>query len=175
GMRIESPPSARPTADRVREALFSSLESLGGVVDQVVIDCFAGSGAIGLEAWSRGARRVVLIESAPTALRVLRANVTRLGAGREVEIWECDVATGPSRAPEAVADILIADPPYSFASQRLAEILRTYGASVLVPGALVVVERSRRDPWEWPEHFDPIRERRYGETVLHYASWRGLG
>jgi 16S rRNA (guanine966-N2)-methyltransferase len=161
----------RPTADRAREALFSSLESLtGGWEGRRVLDLYAGSGAVGLEALSRGAAAAVMVDDADKAIEVIRRNMAELGLqGAEVsaEPAERFVTT----TPVLPYDILFADPPYALPADDLRAVLTTAVAHrLLAEGAVVVVERSSRDtPWLWPHGIEPGRERRYGEATLWYG------
>ena len=172
GRRIAVPPGTgtRPTADRVREALFSSLESEFGSFDGLaVLDLYAGSGAIGLEALSRGAARVVLVESDRRAAEVISANVRAVGLpGATVLTRPVEkVAAGD---PPAVFDLLYADPPYNLETVELQEILVALAdGGWLADDAVVVVERGKREPWEWPEGFAALRDRKYGEARLWYG------
>ncbi|TCO21231.1 16S rRNA (guanine966-N2)-methyltransferase [Kribbella steppae] len=172
GRRIAVPPGTgtRPTADRVREALFSSLESEFGSFDGLaVLDLYAGSGAIGLEALSRGAARVVLVESDRRAAEVISANVRAVGLpGATVLTRPVEkVAAGN---PPAVFDLLYADPPYKLETVELQEILVALAeGGWLADDAVVVVERGKREPWEWPEGFAALRDRKYGEARLWYG------
>jgi 16S rRNA (guanine966-N2)-methyltransferase len=172
GRRIAVPPGSgtRPTADRVREALFSSLESEFGSFDGLaVLDLYAGSGAIGLEALSRGAARVVLVESDRRAAEVISANVRAVGMPgvtvltRPVE----KVAAGES---PALFDLVYADPPYKLETGELQDVLTELAANGwLADDAVVVVERGKREPWEWPAGFAVLRDRKYGEARLWYG------
>ncbi|MEY3691265.1 MAG: hypothetical protein RJB57_920, partial [Actinomycetota bacterium] len=112
GRRIESPSgeATRPTTDKVREAVFNALGSTGLLVDAVVLDLFAGTGAMGIEALSRGASHCVFVERDRRALDVLRRNIDSLGLGARAEIVAADAVSAAARA----ADIVIADPPYGF-------------------------------------------------------------
>ena len=173
GRRISVPEGkgTRPTADRVREALFSALEAAldGGLSDRRFLDLYAGSGAVGLEAASRGAGHVTLVESDPRALKVLRANAQLLGVRADVVGQPVErVVAAPAVAPY---DVVFADPPYALSSAALAEVLRDLLAGGwLTDDALVVVERpSRERDWEWPAGLEESRAREYGETVLRYA------
>jgi 16S rRNA (guanine966-N2)-methyltransferase len=176
GRRIAVPAGSgtRPTSDRVREALFASLTSeLGGFDGLAVLDLYAGSGAVGLEALSRGAREVLLVESDRQAVQVIRGNLATLGlAGATVQARAVEqLAAGTS--PTAY-DVVVADPPYGLAAEALARVLTDLAAhGWLAPDAIVVVERERRGGWAWPDGFEPLRERRYGDTVLYYAAAGG--
>lgn len=163
GRRLVAPPGAdtRPTADRVREALFSIL---GARVDGArVLDLFAGSGALGLEALSRGASDATFVDSAPRALAALRANVDALGADAEVVRADAlrwlRAASGGARQ----YDLVFLDPPYRRAAELGAALSESLPA-VLAPGALVVAESDRRAPLELT--MTATDERRYGDTLI---------
>jgi 16S rRNA (guanine966-N2)-methyltransferase len=169
GRRLVAPRgrATRPTSDRVREALFSILGPLDG---ERVLDLFAGSGALGLEALSRGAGSVVFVESAPGVLPVLRGNLAAVGlpGGRVVAGSVPSVVTGP---PPARFDVVLADPPYATPVSEVLGVLHALAeGGWLAPDAVVVVERSaREEPWEWPTPFAGLRDRRYGEAQLRYG------
>jgi 16S rRNA (guanine966-N2)-methyltransferase len=171
GRRLKVPPAGvRPTGDRAREGLFNSLGSLLDLDGARVLDLYAGSGALGLEALSRGAAEVVLVESGPRVLPVLRANLAAVGlpGARVVAGSVPTVVAGP--APAAF-DLVLADPPYAV---PVADVLGVLGSLAAggwcAPDAVVVVERSsREEPWEWPTPFTGLRDRRYGEALLRYG------
>jgi 16S rRNA (guanine966-N2)-methyltransferase len=177
GRRLAVPGSGtRPTSDRVREALFSALESewtAAGVdwAQVPVLDLFAGTGALGLEALSRGATRAHLVERSRPAARILAENVAAVGCpGAEIVIRDAtQVAALP--APQPPARLVFADPPYDWPAAGLARLLdRLHGAGWIADDAVVVVERPARDPVSplpagWPEP----RRRPYGDTVLWYG------
>jgi 16S rRNA (guanine966-N2)-methyltransferase len=173
GRRLATPPgrSTRPTADRTREALFSSIEAMRPITGMRVLDLYAGSGAVGLEALSRGAAAVLLVDSDPRVAAVLRANAADLGLpGAEVTgARVADLLARPATQP---FDLLFADPPYALAAVELTSALRAAAAGGWVgPDAIVVVERATRDPaWSWPPGFVELRSRRYGEATLWYAT-----
>jgi 16S rRNA (guanine966-N2)-methyltransferase len=171
GRRLKVPPSGvRPTGDRAREGLFNSLGTLVDLEGAAVLDLYAGSGALGLEALSRGAREVVFVESGPRVLPVLRANLAAVGlpGGRVVAGSVPSVVAGP--APAAF-DVVLADPPYSTPVDQVVTVLESLvRGGWLAPGAVVVVERSsREEPFEWPTPLAALRERRYGEAALRYG------
>lgn len=171
GRRLAVPPSGvRPTGDRAREGLFNSLGTLLDVDGAVVLDLYAGSGALGLEALSRGAAEVVLVESGARVLPVLRKNLAAVGlpGARVISGSVPAVVAGP---PPARFDLVLADPPYA---TPVEEVLRVLSALVegdwLAEEAVVVVERSaREEPWEWPTPLVGLRDRRYGEALLRYG------
>lgn len=173
GRRLTVPPGrdTRPTSDRAREALFSALEAMtGGLAGLRVLDLYAGSGAVGLEALSRGAARAVLIESDPKAVRVLRDNVATLGLPG-AQVVARAVSTALAEAAPEPFDVVFADPPYALPAPDLTAVLTAAREQGWVAEeAVVVVERASRDaPWTWPEGLVPDRDRRYGEATLWYA------
>ncbi len=170
GRRISAPPGddVRPTGDRVREALFSSLQPL--LPGAHVLDLYAGSGALGLEAASRGAARVTLVERDRRTLEVLRANV-EVVALPGVEVVAGDVASllADARLPAAPFDLVLADPPYRLPGPEVDAMLRALLAQ-LSEGGVVVLERCSRDAApDWPHGYASAPTRRYGSTVLHRA------
>jgi 16S rRNA (guanine966-N2)-methyltransferase len=173
GRRIATPRGAatRPTSDRVREALFSAVESWCGSLHGLrFLDLYAGSGAVGLEAWSRGAGVVTLVEQDRRTAALIADNARTLGVPR-AEVVSASVASTLRRTPTAPYDVAFLDPPYPLADEQVAGDLAALTAHAwLVPGALVVVERSARSPEPaWPAGFERAREKRYGETVLWYG------
>lgn len=178
GRRLQTPKGdhTRPTSDRVREALFSALEFWAGSFhDLRFLDLYAGSGAIGLEAWSRGATRVTLVESDRRTADLVRANARAIG---------CDAADVRAQSVTAVLaggastpyDIVFSDPPYPLSDEALAgdlALLRANGW--LADDALVVVERGSRSPEPtWPAGLEPLPgkkgRKKYGETTLWFAA-----
>ena len=175
GRRLAVPPSGtRPTSDRVREALFSALAHDPGLEGAAVLDLCAGSGALGLEALSRGAEHVLLVENDKRAVVVLRRNIAAVGlpgaAVRAASVGA--VLSAPADRPY---DVLLADPPYVLPDAEVAGWLTDALAhGWLAPDATVVVERpTRGGSFPWPAPLDPARERRYGETTLHVARCYG--
>ena len=171
GRRLKVPPSGvRPTGDRAREGLFNSLGSLLDLDGARVLDLYAGSGALGLEALSRGAAEVVFVESGQRVLPVLRANLAAVGlpGGRVVAGSVPAVVAG---AASGDFDLVLADPPYAVPVAEVLGVLRSLvEGGWLATEAVVVVERSsREDPWEWPTPLTGVRDRRYGEAVLRYG------
>jgi 16S rRNA (guanine966-N2)-methyltransferase len=171
GRRLTVPPSGvRPTGDRAREGLFNSLGTLVDLDGARVLDLYAGSGALGLEALSRGAAEVVLVENAPRVLPVLRKNLAAVGlpGGRVVAGSVPSVVAGP--APSSF-DVVVADPPYATPVSEVLGVLRALvEGEWLAEDAVVVVERSaREEPFEWPTPLVALRERRYGEAMLRYG------
>lgn len=181
GHRLQTPPgdATRPTSDRVREALFSALASWSGTaaapVEEsldglAVLDLYAGSGAVGLEAASRGAGPVLLVESDARTAAVARRNVADLGLAASVRTSA--VETLARAAADRAYDVVFADPPYALGAERLDAVvadLLTQGW--VAPDGLLVLERSSRTPVPaWPGAVGDSWTRGYGETVLHFAS-----
>ncbi len=181
GRRLRTPKgdATRPTSDRVREAMFSAIEAWCGSLQGLrFLDLYAGTGAVGLEAWSRGAEHVRFVEQDRATAALIRDNARELGC-RVADVVTASVGTVLSTPPPArydPYDVVFSDPPYPLpddAVRRDLEAMRDHGW--LAPGALVVVERGRERRgavWAWPEGYDEGRTRRYGETVLHYAEAR---
>lgn len=164
----------RPTSERAREALFNSLRALLDVEGARVLDLFAGSGAVGLEALSRGAAEVVLVESDARAAATLRANVDALGLpGVQVRRRTVGAFLG-DEAERAAYDLIFLDPPYELADARLGELLAMLADDGwLAPHAVIVVERSAHGAAPpWPPGVFSLMQRRYGAGVLWYGRAR---
>jgi 16S rRNA (guanine966-N2)-methyltransferase len=163
GRRLQAPPGAatRPTADRVREALFSVL---GARVEGArVLDLFAGSGALGIEALSRGAAEATFVDSAPAAIRALKANLDALGAEAKVRRDDARRFLRAASTAGRYYDLVFLDPPYRQAG-RLGSELTAGLQPLLAPGAAVVTESDRRAPLDLD--LPLIDERRYGDTLI---------
>ena len=180
GRRLAVPAGTRtrPTSDRAREGLFATVTALHGPLTGAgVLDLYAGSGAIGLEALSRGAARVVLVESDAAAARVIRANITAVGLPG-AQLVTGRVATVLGREPLAAGafDVVLADPPYAAGEQEITQMLTALQAGGwLASGAVVAVERaSRSGPVAWPAGYAPDRSRRYGEATVWYGLAAGI-
>jgi 16S rRNA (guanine966-N2)-methyltransferase len=158
----------RPTSERVREALFSMLGHRGVLDDARVLDLYAGSGALGLEAVSRGAASAVLVDKDQGAVRVCRANVAALGVRDKVE-----VVAGPAlrhvTSTSSMFDLVVLDPPYAVPDTDLEQVLLAL-VPVVEVGGTVVVERSSRTEVVWPEGLVAVSDRRYGETRIWIAT-----
>jgi 16S rRNA (guanine966-N2)-methyltransferase len=171
GRRLKVPRTGvRPTGDRAREGLFNSLGSLLDLDGARVLDLYAGSGALGLEALSRGAAEAVFVESGAGVLPVLRGNIAAVGLPGAV-VLPGSVPTVVGGATTAAFDLVFADPPYAAPVEEvLGVLLSLIGGGWLAPDAVVVVERSSREqPWEWPTPLVGVRDRRYGEALLRYG------
>lgn len=173
GRTIPGPPGkgTRPTSDRVREALFSRVEGWDAVAGARVLDLYAGTGALALEALSRGADSAVLVESHGPTARQLRRVAADLGLADR-----CEVREGRAEKVAPVLDgepgvftLVFLDPPYDLATEALEDLLVTLRPA-LADDALVVVERSARSrPLRWPDGWGDDGTRSYGETVLQYG------
>ncbi len=172
GRRLKVPADGtRPTSDRVREALFSSLEAAGFVRSARVLDLYAGTAALGLEASSRGAAQVVLVDSSAQASRIMVDNVRTVGGSAEVV--RSDVAAFLLR-PASEFNLVFLDPPYDLPRREVEQVLDLLCRGWLADGAVVVVERGRRDSGlEWPSGFEDQWERRFGDTHVLRAVWYG--
>lgn len=173
GRRLRTPAgeATRPTSDRVREALFSSLEAeIGSVAGLRFLDLYAGSGAVGLEACSRGARVVTCVEHDRRTAALVRDNVRDLEF-HGVEVLAAPVARTLRMQPLAPYDVVFLDPPYILATDEVvADLSALVQHRWLAPGAVVVVERPTRGrTLGWPAGLVARRERRYGETLLWYG------
>ncbi|MGH3279108.1 MAG: 16S rRNA (guanine(966)-N(2))-methyltransferase RsmD [Trebonia sp.] len=179
GRRLAVPPgtSTRPTGDRAREGLFASVMSaLGGLDGLRVMDLYAGSGALGLEALSRGAAGVLLVESDARAAAVIKANVKAVGlpgATVATDRVERLLARPPS---EPGYELVLADPPYAVTGEAVRKVLELLGSNGWLAGrALVVLERATRsEALDWPPGYEHGKSRRYGEATFWYG-WYGSG
>ncbi|WP_327089898.1 16S rRNA (guanine(966)-N(2))-methyltransferase RsmD [Nonomuraea sp. NBC_01738] len=175
GRRLDVPPGrgTRPTSDRAREGIFSTIGSLQGLDGARVMDLYAGSGAVGLEALSRGAESAVLVESDAKAVRTIRANVASLGLSGATVVG--DRVERFLAKPGEPQDVVFADPPYAVSDDDVTavlELLRDNGW--LAEDALVAIEReSRGKDLVWPEGYLEERVRRYGEASVWYGRAAG--
>lgn len=178
GRRLETPKGdrTRPTSDRVREALFSAIESWAGSLQGLrVLDLYAGSGAIGLEAWSRGAEAVLFVEVDGQTADLITRNARTIGceSGR---VRRTSVSAALASGADAPYDLVFSDPPYPLDDVTVADDLALLVAQGwLATDALVVVERGSRSPEPgWPPGLVPLPDKRgrkkYGETTLWYAA-----
>ena len=175
GRRIDGPDgdATRPTTDKVREAVFNALGSIDAVDGAVVVDLFAGSGALGIEALSRGAARCTFVESDRRALGVLKGNIDALGIGDVSRVVPLDivrdmVSAGALRLREALVDatLVLADPPYGF--QHWNEIFSVVESAG--PAAMLVIETETRAVVhnEVPQGWKAVRRRDYGRTTVGF-------
>jgi 16S rRNA (guanine966-N2)-methyltransferase len=172
GRRLVVPPrGTRPTSERAREALFNTLRGELDLAGARVLDLYAGSGAVGLEALSRGATAAVFVESDHRAATVLQDNITALRL-EGATVHRCTAATFLSAVGAAEPfDLVFLDPPYAVSTAAIATMLATLAEDRwLVSGGVVVVERSWREvQLPWPNEIKAIKERRYGEGCLWYG------
>lgn len=172
----------RPTSDRAREAIFSTLDAWDFIINTRVLDLYAGSGALALEALSRGAKNAVLVEKHPPAARCITANAqtvlrainndpTRLQTPTSYEVITADVNVWLAQAADKheLFDVAFVDPPYNLPDEHLAQNLTALTA-LLEPHAAVLVERDKRSPEPaWPQTLRRIKQKNYGETTCWWA------
>ena len=161
GRRLQAPAGrqVRPTSERVREALFNALGSMDAIAGATVLDLFAGTGALGIEALSRGASTATFIDADPRAVAAIKANLQATGMAERARVVQADVVRFLTERPPADVDIAFADPPYAFDGwARLLEVL---------PARLVAIEA--RSHVELPSVWHPLRSKRYGDTVVTLA------
>lgn len=179
GRRLRAPAGrdTRPTTDRTREAIFNILAHPGWGPDggspvegAVVLDAFCGTGALGLEALSRGARRAVFLDTGRAALECVRANIDDLGEGGRTAVLRADAARPP--AAREAATLAFLDPPYGqdLATKALAALAR---GGWLASGAVAVVEEAASAPLAIPDGFTVLEDRRYGDTRVLFARYEG--
>jgi 16S rRNA (guanine966-N2)-methyltransferase len=173
GRRLAVPPGerVRPTSDRVKESMFSALGP-GRIVGARVLDLYAGSGALGLEALSRGAAGAVLVDRDPAAVRAIRTNIDTLGFRDRAVLRAIPVQAflGASPAVDPF-DLALLDPPYDTPGPELEEVLARLGSGGwLGPDATMVVERAADSPsLRWPADWGSTWERCYGDTLVLFA------
>lgn len=177
GRRLAAAPrGVRPSADRVREALFARLPELADGEDWNVLDLYAGTGALGIEALSRGAGRAVFVERSRSALAVLRRNLKALELEARSRVLACDARAAARRlaGEDERFRLVLADPPYADPGWGAA-LAALVAADRLHPGAVVVVERGRRHPLPDIPGLQTRDSRRYGDTVLEWLERDGSG
>ena len=166
----------RPTSDRTREGIFSSLESEIGTCEGIAfLDLFGGTGAVGLEALSRGAIEVVVVEKDEKAAAVCRANyelVSKSTSGKFSVIRksvDSFLELESSKAP--LRDVVYIDPPYEMTNDAIVKLLqKIISCGILASDAIVIVERSSRtEPFQWPPGLVALKERKYGEGAVYFA------
>ncbi|MFW2513416.1 16S rRNA (guanine(966)-N(2))-methyltransferase RsmD [Demequina sp. SO4-13] len=171
GRRITVPPrGTRPTTDRVREALFSRLDHQDAIHGARALDLYAGSGALGLEALSRGAASATFVEAAGSAARVLQANARELGVGEKARVVKEKVLPFLTRSTDQW-DLVLLDPPYDIAPSDLTAVLGALAPRLAADAVVVVEWASKALRVDWPVGLEIERERDYGQTRLHWARW----
>ena len=171
-LRLKGPAKAtRPTSDRVKESVFSILESMDALEDAVVVDLFAGTGALGLEAASRGAKSVTLVERDRAAAAICKENMELVDAGLQRSGVEAAIGLKRESAERYLksghqADLIFIDPPYEFSNLEVSKLLREIPSP---PGAMIVLERSSKsDIPEFSSEWSILREANYGDTVVYF-------
>ncbi|MDO5729021.1 MAG: 16S rRNA (guanine(966)-N(2))-methyltransferase RsmD [Actinomycetaceae bacterium] len=172
GMTLRVPDKGtRPTSERVREAVFSRLESWDEIEGASVLDLFAGSGALGLEALSRGAFRAVFVDQASGAYRILKDNISRNRIDN-AQVVKAEALRFANSA-DGLFSLVFIDPPYDFDADRLKEILVALRTCV-TEGALIVLESSTRTPEpDWPDGYVLESSRKWGETRVWFITFTG--
>ena len=173
-LRLVVPKSlTRPTSDRVREAWFSRIEAHRSLHGASVLDLFAGSGALGLEAASRGASTVTLVDNSPQAVQAMRDNQKTVSQAcspsPSIRVIKSSALNFVQQSGGPVFDLVFLDPPYDYTTSSLNTLLEAL-VPVVVPGGWVLIERSvRTDPPQWPESLSALPAKTYGETVVYVA------
>lgn len=166
------PPSSitRPTADRTREAVFNIITSLNPQIflEETILDAFAGSGSLGLEALSRGASHVTFLENNPQALQVLNQNAIKLGVQSQCAMTHCDVAN-PPKAPHPMTMVFL-DPPYEDTRTDL-YITTLHQQGWISPQTLIVLETSSKKDLILPRHITILDQRRYGAALISFLTY----
>jgi 16S rRNA (guanine966-N2)-methyltransferase len=170
GRRLVAPKSgARPTTDRVKEALFASLGER--VVDAVVLDLYAGSGALGIEALSRGATRAMFVDRDRRAEQAIRSNLATTGFTERASVIASAASAFLRKAPDQPFDLVFLDPPYDIDTAALSEVLGAVAEpGMLTKEAVVVIETGRHMPPTVPQGWTVTWQRAYGDTLLTVAT-----
>lgn len=165
GQRIEVPKSGvRPTTDRVREAIFSALDSrIANWQEEHVLDVFAGSGGLGIEALSRGARSATFLEKDRHTAEILAKNLAKVGAQGEVVLGAADKFQTQQKFT-----LVFLDPPFAIEDAYLTLLLNQFASSIEL-GALVLVERGKENSFQWPAGYTQVFERGYGDSLIFLA------
>jgi len=177
GRKLATPKSQsiRPTSDRVKESLFNILGS--EVEGKVVLDLFAGTGNLGIEALSRGAERVIFVEKGRKALQLIQRNIAQIGLEGRVEIIPRDAnrAIGILMEKGEIFDLILMDPPYEKGLIKRT-LLKLISHPIYATGSILVIEHDRREPMpDTLEGWNLVRERRLGDTVISFLTPRDKG
>jgi 16S rRNA (guanine(966)-N(2))-methyltransferase RsmD len=164
----------RPTTDRVRESLFNVVAARLDFDGIAVLDLYAGSGALGLEALSRGAAAAMFVESDARAADVIARNIAELRLGG-AQVRRTAVTAALAATPPAPMDLVFADPPYEVDNRAVEAVLRLLAENGWVTGgSIMVVERpASAAVLSWPSDWEPLKDRRYGDTRLEWAEYDG--
>ncbi len=174
GLKLVTPKNylVRPTADRVKEALFNIIQSR--IPGSTVLDAFAGTGNLGLEAWSRGAEQIVYFDKSRESLKLVRANVEKAQAGEAVTLIHTDAVNGLAMMAQQGKrfDVVFSDPPYDKGlNQKVVEALSKW--PVLKPGGLLVLEHSlAEEPAQYLPEGTDFRQEKYGDTKISLIVWK---
>lgn len=170
GRKLIVPDSARPTTEMVREAMFSTLNGWDALSDKNVLDLYSGSGGLGFEALSRGAKATVFVESDSKAVETLKTNAENLAV--EVNIKKQSAKSFSQLAHHGEKfDLVLIDPPYRVANSEIEEIIQNLlNHEFLGATAILVLERPSRDKFAWPQCIVELKTKRYGDNTLYYGS-----
>jgi 16S rRNA (guanine966-N2)-methyltransferase len=167
GRRLKVPDDGtRPTSDRVREALFSMLAARIDLDGAHVLDLYAGSGALGIEALSRGAATATFVDARRKASGVITANVAALGLAPDAQVVTSSVSTFLAGSPSQPFDLVFSDPPYAIDPAEIEDDLARLGERWVSADALIILERARRTSVSWPEDLEVILTKMYGDTAV---------
>lgn len=174
-LRIQTPGrNTRPTSDRVREAWFSALEARSALAGAHVLDGFGGSGALGLEAASRGAASVVFVENNTVAAQVITANIEALrgalGPDALLRVVTSPVGSFLKKPSQQPYDLVFFDPPYEVTTAEVNAVLDAVASHVAQDGLVMLERSSRSEAPTWPVGFEQEKPKKYGETLLYFAS-----
>ena len=176
GRKLTAPEGldTRPTSDRARESIFNILEhqswGRSALRGKRVLDVFAGTGALGLEAFSRGAAHVTFMDNSEAAMKCLRTNAKNMGSQNEINAMRADV-TNPARATDA-ANLVFMDAPYKSGLTDLA-LDNLTKSGWITEGTLCVVETSKKENWQVPDGFEELDMRKYGAAHVHFIQYVG--
>jgi len=173
GRRFSGPPgdATRPTSERVREAIASALDARGWIEGAVVLDLFAGTGALAFEALSRGADRAFLVEKSRSVARAIDKSARELGLEARAKVIQADLTKAGWMDGVEPASLVFLDPPYAEIARVEPLLSALAAAGKLQPDAVVVVEHARREPPTLPPGFGEVRSYRYGDTAVLVAAW----
>jgi 16S rRNA (guanine966-N2)-methyltransferase len=178
-LRLKGAASAtRPTSDRVKESIFSKLDSLGLIEDANVLDLFAGTGSLGLEAASRGAAEVIFVEKDKPAFELLKANIEHAAKalknqdlGSKFQAKNLEASQMLKNLPKSFFDLVFIDPPYDFSNQKLEEILINLSPALKNGAALLIERSSKSEQFAIQQGYELIEIKNYGDTSVTFLGF----